>query len=106
MRDGTPSRTAQWVAAARGMGRLLPEAARIADDPYGVLFSSPGFARLVERGGSGGRAEAIAKIPGLRTWIVYMQVRTRVIDDAVRAFVAAGGRQAVVLGAGYDCRAL
>src|SRR5262249_10604890 len=35
-----------------------------------------------------------------------MQVRTRVIDDAVRAFVAAGGRQVVLLGAGYDCRAL
>jgi len=40
MRDGTPSRTAQFVAAARGMGRLLPEAARIADDPYGMAFSS------------------------------------------------------------------
>ncbi len=35
-----------------------------------------------------------------------MQVRTRLIDDAVRAFVADGGRQVVVLGAGYDCRAL
>jgi methyltransferase (TIGR00027 family) len=35
-----------------------------------------------------------------------MQVRTRLIDDAVRRFVAAGGRQVVVLGAGYDCRAL
>jgi methyltransferase (TIGR00027 family) len=35
-----------------------------------------------------------------------MQVRTRLLDDAVRAFVAGGGRQLVVLGAGYDCRAL
>ena len=36
----------------------------------------------------GERAAAIARMPGLRTWIVYMQVRTRVIDDAARAFVA------------------
>ena len=35
-----------------------------------------------------------------------MQVRTRVLDDAVRAFVAGGGAQVVLLGAGYDCRAL
>ncbi len=33
-----------------------------------------------------------------------MQVRTRVIDDAVRAFVARGGRQLVILGAGFDAR--
>jgi methyltransferase (TIGR00027 family) len=107
MRDGTPSRTAQFVAAARGMGRLLPEAVRIADDPYGMAFSSSSLARLINRPhDAGGRAETIARIPGLRTWIVYMQVRTRIIDDAVRAFVAAGGRQLVLLGAGYDCRAL
>jgi methyltransferase (TIGR00027 family) len=34
-----------------------------------------------------------------------MQLRTRVLDDDVRAFAAAGGRQLVLLGAGFDCRA-
>jgi methyltransferase (TIGR00027 family) len=34
-----------------------------------------------------------------------MQVRTRVIDDEVRAFLAAGHRQVVILGAGFDTRA-
>jgi methyltransferase (TIGR00027 family) len=108
MRDDAPSRTAQWVAAARGLGRLLPETARLADDPYGLAFSSSGIARLVDRTRDTrpARAEAIARVPGLSLWIAYMQVRTRLIDDAVRAFVAAGGRQVVVLGAGYDCRAL
>jgi len=73
-----------------------------------MAFSSPALARLVNRGHDGprSRAETIARIPGLATWIIYMQVRTRVIDDAVRAFAAAGGHQIVVLGAGYDCRAL
>src|SRR5215468_2274981 len=108
MRDDAPSRTAQWVAAARGMGRLLPEAVRLADDPYGLAFASPRIARLVERTRDArpDRARAIAHVPGLSMWIAYMQVRTRLIDDAVRAFVADGGRQVVVLGAGYDCRAL
>jgi methyltransferase (TIGR00027 family) len=108
MRDGTPSRTAQWVAATRALGRLLPEAVRIADDPYGLAFASPRLARLINGADArpDSRTAAIARIPGLSTWIVYMQVRTRVIDDALRAFVAAGGDQVVVLGAGYDCRAL
>ncbi len=108
MRDDAPSRTAQWVAAARGMGRLLPEAVRIADDPYGLAFASPRLARLVDRTRDGwpDRAELLARVPGVSQWIAYMQVRTRLIDDAVRAFAAAGGRQVIVLGAGYDCRAL
>src|SRR5215468_8449468 len=108
MRDDAPSRTALGVAAARGMGRLLPEEARLADDPYGLAFSSPRVTRLFERarGTWPERAAAIARVPGLSTWIAYMQVRTRLIDDHVRAFAAGGGRQVVVLGAGYDCRAL
>lgn len=110
MRDDAPSRTAQWVAAARGLGRLLPESVRLADDPYGVAFGSPSIARLIDRTRDArpDRAEALTRIPGLALWIAYMQVRTRLIDDAVRAFVTGGaaGRQLVLLGAGYDCRAL
>ena len=48
----------------------------------------------------------LASMPGLRRWILYMQVRTRVIDDALRMFVEDGGRQLLLLGAGFDCRAL
>ena len=108
MRDDAPSRTAQWVAAARGMGRLLPESVRLADDPYGLAFASPSIARIVDRTRDTrpARAEAIAHVPGLSLWIAYMQVRTRLLDDAVRSFVARGGHQLVLLGAGYDCRAL
>jgi methyltransferase (TIGR00027 family) len=107
MRDDRPSATAAWVAAARQLGAQLPVAARLADDPYGVAFASPGLAHLLGRGGLPARLlGGLARVPGLATWILYMQVRTRVLDDAARAFVAAGGRQLVILGAGYDCRAL
>lgn len=99
MRDDTPSRTAAFVAATRSLGKLLPEDVRIADDPYGLAFAtSPRLAALIEKAPAG-----LAKIPGLREWIIHMQVRTRLLDDAARAVP---GRQVVVLGAGYDCRAL
>ncbi len=119
MREDTPSRTAAWVAAARHFGRLLPEHIRLADDPYGAAFTSPRLAGLIEAAISAGHEPGLTlgnalrsvrhpltRIPGLRDWILYMQVRTRVIDDALRAFIAKGGRQLVVLGAGYDCRVL
>jgi methyltransferase (TIGR00027 family) len=98
MHDEIPSRTAAWVAAARGMGSALPPAARLADDPYGLSFS---------RAPDPGRAGALALkwIRPLRAWVLYMQVRTRVLDDVLLDFVRGGGRQVVLLGAGYDCRA-
>jgi len=104
VKDDTPSRTAAYVAGARYLGRLLPEAARLVDDPYGAAFASPRLARAIEAGGD--RLRALGKLPPLRSWILYMQVRTRVIDDALRAWLAGGGQQLVLLGAGYDCRAL
>src|SRR5688572_29058378 len=102
MRDETPSLTARWVAAARGLGILLPADGRIAEDPYGAAFSSPVLAGLLDRGHS----RSLRAVPGLRTWIIYVQVRTRMLDDAIRELIAAGGRQVVLLGAGYDARAL
>lgn len=104
MRDDSPSRTAAFVAAARQLGALLPPEAQLVEDPYGAAFASPAFARLLDRRQDSLRPFAL--IPGLSTWILYMQVRTRVIDDALRAWIEGGGGQVVLLGAGYDCRAL
>ena len=81
----------------RTIGRALPEEARIADDPYGAHFAGPLVASLAARA-----PRALAGLP----FVLYMQVRTRAIDDAVRAFVEDGGRQIVILGAGFDCRAV
>lgn len=96
MRD-RPSFTAAWVAAARSFGAHLPEEARLADDPYGARFAKTRW--LV-----GHPTVAHALYP--MRFVVYMQVRTRVIDDALRDFVKSGGAQIVLLGAGFDCRAL
>ncbi len=86
-----------WVATARGLGSLLPADQRIADDPYGAQFWSPTFARLLESG----TLRALGSVGFVRTWIAYMQVRTKLFDDKARAFAERGGRQVVVLGAGF-----
>jgi len=104
MRDDSPSRTAAFVAAARHLGQLLPEEARLIDDPYGAAFTSARAAAFLER--ETPRLRLLAAMPGMKQWILYMQVRTRVIDDALGDFLQSGGRQVVLLGAGYDTRAL
>jgi methyltransferase (TIGR00027 family) len=72
-------------------------------DPYGMRFAQ----RAAGASGSTGKLAALAVrwLPQVRRWILYMQVRTRVIDDVLCDFVDGGGRQIVILGAGYDCRA-
>ena len=82
---------------------LLPEDARLCDDPYGVRFGEA--ERLLRLARRAPRLSARVIAPAFAPGILYMQVRTRVIDDALRAFVASGGRQVVLLGAGFDCRA-
>jgi methyltransferase (TIGR00027 family) len=104
MRDGKPSFTAAWVAGCRALGVFLPDDARLASDPYGARFCGPAVRAVFA---------AAERVPALRPvavapvmpWVAYMQVRTRAIDDALRTFVAAGGAQLVILGAGFDCRA-
>ncbi len=97
MRD-RPSFTAAFVAVCRTLGSKLPEKLRLAEDPFGASFAGRGAAFLARYAP---RAVALPALP----FLVYMQVRTRVIDDALRDFIAGGGRQILLLGAGYDCRA-
>src|SRR5579863_3728510 len=107
MKEHVPSLTAAFVAAGRGLGAFLPEDLRLVDDPYGLRFAGRlrGMRerRVLERGL---RLASRAWMRGrLRSFVVYMQLRTRVIDDEVAAFAAGGGRQLVLLGAGFDARA-
>jgi methyltransferase (TIGR00027 family) len=102
------SLTAQWVAAARTLGGLLPSDWVLARDPFGVGFAHGNTRKL---------AELLLAQPllsrvllphagPLTAFLLWMQLRTRALDDILLAFVRAGGRQVVLLGAGYDCRAL
>jgi methyltransferase (TIGR00027 family) len=120
MRDDTASRTAAWVAATRHLGLLLPDGVRLVEDRFGAAFTSRWIASLIDEAAATEPTDApldqalrrlrgpLAALPWLRGWIAYMQVRTHLIDEAIRELVAAGGASAqlVLLGAGYDCRAL
>ena len=106
MRKDSPSYTAAVVAATRGLGAFLPEGLRLVDDPYGLRFVR--IARFLREPGAEriGRATAALWMRGyVRSFALYMQLRTRAIDDDVSSFAAGGGRQIVLLGAGFDSRA-
>jgi methyltransferase (TIGR00027 family) len=107
MRAHQPSQTAAWVAGARTLGQLLPVAERLAHDPYGIAFMRGPVATLAQLLLTyPGLCHRIARATSLQAFLWWMQLRTRAFDDVLQAFLASGGRQVVLLGAGYDCRAL
>jgi methyltransferase (TIGR00027 family) len=87
--------TAAAVARVRSWESQLPEGERLFEDPYAHLFA-------------GGEAaeEAVQRFLSAPIFREHIRLRTRFIDDAVRAAIAAGIAQVVNLGVGFDCRTL
>jgi len=92
----TVSDTAYSIAALRAMEGELPAAERLFEDPYAAIFSAAG-AHAAEG------TKRFLDLPFFRDGI---RLRTRGIDDVVRAALADGLDQVVVLGAGFDARGL
>jgi methyltransferase (TIGR00027 family) len=102
------SSTAQNMAAFRALESGRPAGERLFCDPFARRFlpasqrallavaSVPPLRALIE-------CYADGRAPGARTSAI---ARTRLIDDWLRDEVAVGARQVVLLGAGFDCRAL
>lgn len=89
--------TAAMIAVARSLGRVLPEDARLVQDPYGERFATP-FLRFIARNAGWLR-------PVIEGTLVTVQVRTHLLDQALLSFLRLGGQQVLVLGAGFDARA-
>ncbi len=109
MRSNRASLTAAFVATCRGLSRLLPEDARLVDDPYGAELSHHALGVAIDAASKlprGARVALWGPLALALPWALYMQVRTRSIDDVVRAAVADGCDQVVILGAGLDARAV
>jgi methyltransferase (TIGR00027 family) len=101
MRRG-PSYTAGYVCWARALEARNPPETRVLWDPYAydfLGFFGRCFYWLVAATGPLGRW-LVARIPNFNQYIV---ARHRVMDDWIRAV---SPRQLVILGAGYDMRAL
>lgn len=92
----TVSLTAYAIATARAMERELPEAERLFDDPFATIFAAGG-AEAAEG------TKRFLELPFLRDAI---RLRTRFNDDFVRDGLARGLDQVVLMGAGFDARAL
>ncbi len=108
MKEGQPSRTAQTVAFARAIESLRPRGKRLFEDPYAPRFlDRDGLWMLRLLRGNVCRRAALYCIdqigPGL---LPYAIARTTFIDEALAAALRRGILQVVILGAGYDTRAL
>jgi len=87
--------TAAAIARVRSWESELPEGERLFEDPYAHLFV-----------GGAAAEEAMQLFLSVPMFRESIRLRTRFIDDAVRAALAAGITQVVNLGAGFDCRTL
>ena len=101
------SRTAEYVALYRALETTETRREPLFRDRFAAELLTDSRARALKwanRPGMRGILERYAdwKAPGARTSAIG---RTRFIDDIVCAEVAAGIRQLVILGAGYDSRA-
>jgi methyltransferase (TIGR00027 family) len=92
----TVADTAFSIAEVRAAEAELPPKDRLFDDPYARHFLAAGeHAREA--------TERYLSLPFFRDGI---RLRTRFIDDEVRAALRAGARQLVLLGAGFDARGM
>ncbi|WP_306600809.1 SAM-dependent methyltransferase [Geothrix sp. 21YS21S-2] len=92
MQPGEPSRTALGAATHRAVHQVL-ENGRIFTDPLAGRILGPEAASAVRRA---------AGDVSLRQLRLFIAVRTRFAEDALRTAFARGARQLVVLGAGLD----
>jgi methyltransferase (TIGR00027 family) len=92
MQSGQPSRTALGAATLRAAHQLLDKG-RIFADPLARRILGPDADALVQEVGSD---------PGRQRLRLFVAVRTRFAEDALRVATEEGVRQLVVLGAGLD----
>jgi methyltransferase (TIGR00027 family) len=100
MRKNQSSLTAIGIAIVRGIESEKPEERRICYDPYASQLVSPFLYKFVRFFDKIGYSEI--KGPGV---MGFLTVRDRHIDEYLKACLADGLEQLVILGAGLDARA-
>ena len=108
MKANTASRTAQYMALFRALETRRPKDKRLFSDPYAIHFLDRRL-RIISRCASlpliNNRISKIIqkKIPGAYSSGLS---RTKFIDDLVIQTIGRGTKQLIILGAGFDTRAL
>lgn len=100
-----PSLTAEAVCFFRAIENARPEGERILEDPFAERLLPRAWrpwvrSPLMQLGLRGRLPVGPGALQG------FVAARHRWIDDALGRFLDAGGEQVVILGAGYDSRAL
>jgi methyltransferase (TIGR00027 family) len=108
MKPGNSSQTAEYMAFFRGLESARERNQRLFVDPFAVAFLRSGLRKAVGVSHYSWLRRGIEsyvdwRLPGARTSGV---ARTRLIDDTLGRLVRGGIAQLVILGAGFDCRAL
>jgi methyltransferase (TIGR00027 family) len=107
MNPNAVSKTAQFMALFRALESRRPLHQRLFSDPLARCYLSPALKCLI----AGARLPFVRaaldalidrRWPGARSSGI---ARTRLIDDEMKDAIAAGAKQAVILGAGFDARA-
>jgi len=98
---GAAMSTARGVALVRALEMQRPEAERITSDPYAAHFADPVLLSLTRLT----IASGVSHLIGIEAMINFALLRERHVDDVMRAELADGAQQIVVLGAGFDTRA-
>ena len=105
MKSNQASTTAENNAMLRLHETMRPENERICNDPFAEFFLPDGVIDAPDRNEQ--IRQAISSwetlFPGVSNAIV---ARTRFIDDGLEDAIVDGIRQLVILGAGYDTRAM
>lgn len=89
--------TARAIARCRAAEGERPPGERLFEDPLARLFAGEGDA---------GAEDVVAAFARVPFFAEQVRLRTRYLDDVVRTEIARGARDVVVLGAGFDTRAL
>ena len=96
------SRTAEGMALIRAMEQAVPVERRIIKDPYASIFLQHWYLRLIAQVPLLSRAV----LSFLDRWAPggqeFLTIRARLTDDEATAFVRSGGKQIVLLGAGFE----
>ncbi len=108
MQKNNPSLTAQYMALFRAIETVRPSQKRLFNDPFAMIFLNNKLKLTVK----------ISSIPLLRRLIIKIIqnkapgalssgiARTKYIDELLEQTISDGVKQVIILGAGYDTRAL
>ena len=108
MKANTASKTAQYMALFRALETQRKPSRRLFSDPYAIHFLGNGFKRIT-------KLSAVPFIHRMVSGIIQRRIpgalasglaRTQYIDELLQRAVVNGAKQVIVLGAGFDTRAL